>query len=133
MLDQMHEQATVLAVGVGLPQPTDTTLSMFECSTLRGTVEMLRISSFDLLLVGTNVVGTSALDLVRRIRNVWPSLKWAMVGTDLTPADEIAARSLGCICIFDETPSEEQLTDLAVSVSRRIRRSRHAGAEVSHA
>ncbi len=85
----------------------------------RRAIDMLRMLSFDLVLVGMRVPDVSAWDLVRRMRTAWPWQKWSLVAARLTEQQEITARMFGAIKIYEETPSSDELFELTARLRDR--------------
>jgi CheY-like chemotaxis protein len=85
----------------------------------RRAIDMLRMLSFDLVLVGMRVPDVSAWDVVRRIRTAWPWQKWALVAPRLTEQQEITARMFGSIKIYEAMPSSDELFELTSRLRQR--------------
>lgn len=115
----IEQKSSVLAVGVE-PETfgfSDEALTIHRANAARSAMEMLRMVDFDLLLVGPDLADGSIWDFVRRARMARPRQRWAMVGSNITEQDEIAARTLGVTCIFDSAPSSDDLLEAAAGPS----------------
>jgi CheY-like chemotaxis protein len=101
------------ATGVGCQQ------SFFHAESGTKALELLRILRFDLLVTGDSLPDMAMSQLIRRVRVAWPWQKWAMVGSMLTSQDEIVARSLGAMAVFDAPADWDALASLAVTAAAR--------------
>lgn len=72
---------------------------------------------FDLLVTGDRLPDMPIGQFLRRVRVAWPWQKWALVGSSITTQDEIAARSLGAMAVFDAPPDWEVLSSLAITAA----------------
>jgi len=80
----------------------------------------LRRMRCDLLLAGNQLPDMSVWTLVSRLRASWPQLRWALVCTaTLSAQEEIRARSLGAMMLFDTVPDGARLHELARSLLAR--------------
>jgi hypothetical protein len=118
------EQASILAVGVDDAQLTPSTHSLVDVTSVDSAtkaLELMRLLRFDLLLVGLRVDRPPPWDFVRRMRARWPDQKWLLAANDaseISPVNEIVARSLGATCIA----SENELTgNWLVEIATRCR------------
>ena len=82
-------------------------------------IDMLRMLSFDFLLVGANLPDMALWDFLRHLRTAWPHQKWALVGGPVSDQQEIAARMYGATTLFDCTPSAEELINLTIRLRQR--------------
>ena len=84
---------------------------------------MLRMLSFDLVIVGMRIPDISTWDFVRRVRTGWAWQKWALVGGGIggmiTDDQERSARMFGSIRIYDVMPSSDEVLELASSLRER--------------
>jgi len=94
-----------------------TTPSFFHADSGKKALELLRMLRFDLLVTGDQLPDMPVGHLIRRVRAAWPWQKWAMVGSVLTAQDEIAARTLGAMAVFDAPPDWEALALLAAAAA----------------
>jgi CheY-like chemotaxis protein len=78
----------------------------------RRAIDMLRMVSFDVVLVGLNVPDMSTWEFLRYMKTAFPNQKWALVGGPITEQQEVKARMFACTTIFDSTPSGTELLHL---------------------
>jgi hypothetical protein len=93
--------------------------SFFHADSGKKAMELLRMLRFDLLVTGDRLPDMPVSQFIRRVRIAWPWQKWAMVGSVITTQDEIAARTLGAIAVFDAPPDWEALGSLAAIAASR--------------
>ena len=111
-------RVSLLAVCVpGFPGDTP----LVDVKTARSGQEALRLirgSECDLLLAGDRLPDMSVWTLAARVRAGRPGQRWALVRTTLTvdDSDEIQARSLGALLVFDRVPDGARLHELARSL-----------------
>jgi DNA-binding response OmpR family regulator len=114
-----EEQPSVLAVGaLDLPLEADAA-GITHVETGREALEMLRVLRFDLLVTATGLPDMPVWRLVQRVRQVWPWQKWAMVAGQISPRDEMTARTLGVLAILDEPAHWPELCAIAESIRQR--------------
>jgi CheY-like chemotaxis protein len=119
-----HDEDTPVAAGI----------SFFHADSGKKALELLRMLHFDLLVTGDHLPDMPVSHLIRRIRAAWPWQKWAMVGSSLTTQDEIVARTLGAVAVFDAPPDWDALGLLAVAAAgTAVADSRAAPAELVRA
>jgi CheY-like chemotaxis protein len=99
--------------GSGVGTASGCTPSFFHADSGKKALELLRMLRFDLLVTGDRLPDMPVGQLIRRVRVAWPWQKWAMVGSVLTAQDEIAARSLGAMAVFDAPPDWDAIGSLA--------------------
>jgi hypothetical protein len=92
-------------------------VSFFHADSGKKALELLRMLRFDLLVTGDRLPDMPIGHFLRRVRVAWPWQKWAMVGSSITAEDEIAARALGAMAVFDAPPDWEVLSSLAVTAA----------------
>jgi hypothetical protein len=80
---------------------------------------MLRMLSFDLVLVGMRIPDLGTWDFVRRLRTGWAWQKWALIGGAITEQQEITARMFGPLKIYDTVPSSDELLELADALRQK--------------
>jgi hypothetical protein len=85
----------------------------------RQAVEMLRMSRFDLVAIGNDVADMTPWQLARKVRLACPWQKWVYVARDVDHEDEILARSLGAVAIFEGSESFGQVIETAARVRRK--------------
>lgn len=107
---------SVLGVCVDEPDPASPTdgpgLDVCLVGSGRRAVEMLRLLSFDLILVGLRLPDVGVWDFVRRVRTGWSWQKWILVAGPLGPLtdeQETSARMLGAMAVYDDVPTGDQL------------------------
>jgi CheY-like chemotaxis protein len=85
----------------------------------REALAMLRMARVDLLLTGLRLPDMSPWQLIRRVRGLSCPPRWALVATaDLTPDEEIEARSLGAVAVIERMPSGDALDELFARARR---------------
>jgi len=115
MFKSQNDQVTVLGLCVEEPAMVGRTEGLDFCSVRSGrrAIDMLRMLSFDLVIVGMRIPDISTWDFVRRVRTGWAWQKWALVGGMLTEQQEITARMFGSVKIYDVMPSSDEVLQLA--------------------
>ncbi len=115
MFKSQNDQVTVLGVCVEEPAMVGRTEGLDFCSVRSGrrAIDMLRMLSFDLVVVGMRIPDLSTWDFVRRVRTGWAWQKWALVGGAITEQQEITARMFGSVKIYDVMPSSDEVLQLA--------------------
>ena len=78
----------------------------------RRAIDMLRMVSFDFLMVGLNLPDMATWDFLRHLKTAFPQQKWALVGGPISEQQEITARMFGCTTLFDATPPSNELLNL---------------------
>jgi hypothetical protein len=103
----------VLAVGFDEPVDDEPTADVgtHYAASARSAIDVLRLMSFDLLLVNAAGLGADGWEWVARVRAAWPRQRWALVAPGLRDAEEIRAREAGAVRIFAERPPAWQLSD----------------------
>jgi len=115
MSKSQNDQVAVLGVCVEEPALVGRTEGLDFCSVRSGrrAIDMLRMLSFDLVVVGMRIPDISTWDFVRRVRTGWAWQKWALVGGAITEQQEITARMFGSVKIYDVMPSSDEVLQLA--------------------
>ena len=115
MFKSQNDQVTVLGVCVDEPYMVGRTEGLDFCTVRSGrrAIDMLRMLSFDLVIVGMRIPDIATWDFVRRVRTGWAWQKWALVGGMMTEQQEITARMFGSVRIFDVMPSSDEVLQLA--------------------
>jgi DNA-binding response OmpR family regulator len=115
MFKSQNDQVTVLGVCVEEPAMVGRTEGLDFCTVRSGrrAIDMLRMLSFDLVVVGMRIPDLSTWDFVRRVRTGWAWQKWALVGGAITEQQEITARMFGSVKIYDVMPSSDEVLQLA--------------------
>src|ERR1700759_3567093 len=121
MFKSQNDQVTVLGVCVDEPAMVGRTEGLDFCSVRSGrrAIDMLRMLSFDLVVVGMRIPDISTWDFVRRVRTGWAWQKWALVGGMMTEQQEITARMFGSVKIYDVMPSSDELMQIAMGLRSR--------------
>jgi DNA-binding NtrC family response regulator len=121
MFKSQNDQVTVLGVCVEEPSMVGRTEGLDFCTVRSGrrAIDMLRMLSFDLVVVGMRIPDLSTWDFVRRVRTGWSWQKWALVGGMMTEQQEITARMFGSVRIFDVMPGSEEVLSLASHLRQR--------------
>jgi len=121
MFKSQNDQVTVLGVCVDEPSLVGRTEGLDFCTVRSGrrAIDMLRMLSFDLVIVGMRIPDICTWDFVRRVRTGWAWQKWALVGGMLTEQQEITARMFGSVRIYDVMPSSDEVLQLASHLRER--------------
>jgi CheY-like chemotaxis protein len=82
-------------------------------------VEMLRMGKFDLVAIGHDVSDMTPWQLARKVRLACPWQKWAYVARDVDHEDEILARSLGAVAIFEGSDCFGQVIETASRIRKK--------------
>ena len=131
MADLREKQFAILASCMKAIRAEDASdgISIRTAATAAETLEHLRRARPDLLLVARDVPDMCVWTLIRRVRACWPWQRWALAcGPELSDADEILARSLGAVGVFDGIRSNEKIHDLAEHL-RPTQQATHAVAQ----
>jgi CheY-like chemotaxis protein len=121
MFKSQDDQVAILGVCVEEPAMVGRTAGLNFCSVRSGrrAIDMLRMLSFDLVLVGMRIPDIGTWDFVRRVRMGWAWQKWALVGGAMSDQQEITARMFGSLKIYDVMPSSDELIELAASLRQK--------------
>jgi DNA-binding response OmpR family regulator len=114
MFKCQEDQVTVLGICVDQPVVSGRSaeLNFHSVHSGRRSIDMLRMLSFDFLLVGLKLPDMSTWDFLRHIKTAWPQQKWALVGGPISEQQEITARMFGATTLFDATPTSNELLNL---------------------
>jgi DNA-binding response OmpR family regulator len=114
MFKCQEDQIAVLGVCVDSPATEGAVASLNYHAVHNGRrgVDMLRMVSFDIVLVGLKLPDMSVWDFLRHLRTAFPNQKWAMVGGPISEKQEVQARMFGCTTLFDTTPTGKELMQL---------------------
>jgi len=85
----------------------------------RRAIDMLRMLSYDFMLVGAKLPDMSVWDFLKHLKRALPHQKWALVATGITDQQEINARMFGVTTIFDTTPTTHELLNLVDRLRER--------------
>jgi DNA-binding response OmpR family regulator len=121
MFKCQEEQVSVLGVCIDEPrrQGRFEGIGFNEALSGRRAMDLLRMLSFDFLLVGTRLPDMSTWDFLRHLRTAHPQQKFALVGGPLTEQQEITARMFGATTIFDTTPTTNELLNVTARLRER--------------
>ncbi len=121
MFKSQDDQVAVLGVCVEEPAMVGRVEGMNFCTVKSGrrAIDMLRMLSFDMVLVGMRIPDISSWDFVRRVRTGWPWQKWALVGGAISEQQEITARMFGATKIYDVMPSSDELFELTNNLRKK--------------
>ena len=125
MFKSQNEQVTVLGVCVDEPAMVGRTERLDFCSVRSGrrAIDMMRMLSFDLVLVGMRLPDINTWDFVRRVRTGWAWQKWGLVGGGIggliTDDQERTARMFGSVRIYDVMPSSDEVLTLASALREK--------------
>ncbi len=125
MFKSQNEQVTVLGVCCEEPAMVGRTERLDFCSVRSGrrAIDMMRMLSFDLVMVGMRLPDINTWDFVRRVRTGWSWQKWSLVGGGvagiITDDQERTARMFGSVRIFDVMPSSDEVLTLASALRDR--------------
>jgi len=119
----MSSQASASILAVCVDENTANEISggagFLTATSGRQAIDLLRMLKFDLLITGTQLPDMNVFGFVSRVKTAWPWQKWAMVARHLNPQDEVVARTLGVVRIFDEEIESEDLFEIARRVQDR--------------
>lgn len=114
---------SLLIVGVAPLRQSTSNLDVYTASTVRETMATIRLITFDLLVVGLENPAIDVWELIPRVQSAWPNQRWMLLSADVTPEEEVAARSLGALVVMNELPHNHWLAEFAHSLTRRESRS----------
>ncbi|MGA2232715.1 MAG: hypothetical protein ABSH22_17590 [Tepidisphaeraceae bacterium] len=116
-----EDQLEVLAVGIEEPHRMGQFdgIGFREAHTGHRAIDLMRMLSFDFMLVGTRLPDMTAWDFLRHLKAAHPQQKWGLVGGPLSEQHQITARMLGATAIFDTTPNPLQLRMLTARLRER--------------
>ena len=124
MLSQ-EQHATVLSVGLVPPAGVGGT-QFVHARSARQAIELLRVMRIDLVVTSTMLPDASAWLFVQKLKRGWPWQKWVLVGNALGARDELTARALGVLAVFEDPGAWEQIGEVAQAVHawalRQVRR-----------
>jgi CheY-like chemotaxis protein len=114
MFKCQEDQIAVLGICVDAPPNTGPAEEMNYHAVHNGrrAIDMLRMVSFDIVLVGLKLPDMAVWDFLRHLKAGFPNQKWAMVGGPISTKQEVQARIFGCTTLFDATPSGAELLQL---------------------
>ena len=114
MFKCQEDQIAVLGICIDPPAAAGPSgeLNYHAAQNGRRAIDMLRMVSFDVVLVGLKLPDMSAWDLLSHLKTAFPHQKWALVGGPVTEQQEVKARMFGCMTLFENTPSGTELLSL---------------------
>jgi len=114
MFKCQEDQVAVLGICVDAPAASGNAdeLNYHAVHNGRRAIDMLRMVSFDVVLVGLQIPDLSIWEFLRHMKTAFPNQKWALVGGPVTEQQEVKARMFGCSTLFDSTPSGTELLQL---------------------
>jgi DNA-binding response OmpR family regulator len=121
MFKSQEEQVAVLGICVDEPAKIGRHegLNFLTAHSGRRAIDMLRMLSFDFLLVGTKLPDISVWDFLRHLKTAHPHCKWALIGGPISEQQEITARMFGATTLFDTTPSSNELLNLTARLREK--------------
>jgi DNA-binding response OmpR family regulator len=112
-------EASVLLIGQMQPSSVNAQVDLITADTGGRAIELLRMLKFDLIVIGQKLTDMPVWNLVQRIRMTMPGQKWAFVGRDIDQREEVMARSLGVVGVFDAESDWNELLLVADRIHRR--------------
>jgi DNA-binding response OmpR family regulator len=112
-------EASVLVIGQVPSALEHGQVDLMTADTGGRAIELLRMLKFDLVVIGQQLADMPVWNLVQRIRLAMPGQKWAFVGKEIGPREEVLARSLGVIGVFDSEADWSELLHVAAQIHRR--------------
>jgi CheY-like chemotaxis protein len=121
MFKCQEDEVAVLGICIEPPAMTGPSngLSYHAAHNGRRAVDMLRMISFDMVLVGLSIPDMSTWDFLRHLKTALPGQKWALVGGPITEKQEVRARMFGCTTLLDTTPTDKELLQLTARMRQR--------------
>ena len=115
MFKSQEEQVAILGLCVEDPAQVGRVegLNYVAVRSGRRAIDMMRMLSFDVVLVGMRIPDVSTWDFVRRMRTAWSWQKWCLVSGAISEQQEITARMFGSVKIYDVMPSSDEVLQLA--------------------
>jgi DNA-binding NarL/FixJ family response regulator len=114
MFKCQEDHVAVLGICIDPPTASGRTdeLNYHAAPNGRRAIDMLRMVSFDVVLVGLKLPDMSAWDFLTHLKTAFPNQKWALVGGPVTEQQEVKARMFGCLTMFENTPTGGELLSL---------------------
>jgi len=126
------EQASILVIGAdAMPQNEEFAGEVMTADTGRRAIELLRMLKFDLVVISHPLPDMPAWNLNQRIRMTMPWQKWALVGSEISQRDELMARSLGVVGMFDRDLDWPEVMHVAAAIHRRAATAVAAGRRIA--
>jgi len=114
MFKSQEDQVAVLGICVDPPAKAGRSalLNFQAVHSGHRAIDMLRMLSFDFLLVGLKLPDMAVWDFLRHLKTAWPYQKWALIGGPVSEQQEITARMFGSTTLFDTTPTTGDMLNL---------------------
>jgi len=121
MFKTQEENVTVLGVCINQPLLVGRIegLAFHSSHSARRAIGMLRMLSFDFVVVGVRLPDMSIWDFLRHLKTAWPQQKWGLVGEAITAPQERTARMFGAATVFDATPTSDELLNVTARLRER--------------
>lgn len=121
MFKSQEEQISVLGICVEDPARVGRFETLNFCAVRSGrrAIDMMRMLSFDMVVVGDRLPDTNTWDFVRRLKTGFAQQKWAYVGGMISDEQERTARMFGAIKVYDVMPSSDELIELTAALRRK--------------
>jgi DNA-binding NarL/FixJ family response regulator len=116
---QTFSHSTVLTIGIGATLRSSSTLDLYAAASVREALATMRLMSFDLVLAGLDDPSLDTWTVMQRVTAAWPQQRWILAAHDVTPEEEILARSLGALMVLGSVPDEQWLSEFAASLKER--------------
>lgn len=118
-MNMTADQLILLSVGIEPAPESSEWIHVQTARSGRDTIMELRTAKIDLLLAGPAISDMTIWELIQKIRTARPSQKWAMIDSQMTPAAEIKARSLGAMFVSNVMPDGARLHELARTLLKK--------------
>jgi DNA-binding NtrC family response regulator len=82
-------------------------------------VDLLSVVHFDLTLIGADMPDSDLCMTLKQMHATYPKQRWALIGSAISDAQEILARSFGAVAIFDAPPDQDQIVSISARGARR--------------
>jgi len=92
---------------------------VFRACSASETLRLVRMFEFDLLLAGLEHQDVEPWALLASVRHEHRGQKWAMFSSAISDAQEVRARALGAVGVFDALPPTRVLLELITALRRR--------------
>jgi len=112
-------EASVLVIGQFPSALEHGQVDLITADTGGRAIELLRMLKFDLVVIGQQLADMPVWNLVQRMRLAMPGQKWAFVGKEIAPREEVMARSLGVVGVFDAEADWSELLHVATQIHQR--------------
>jgi DNA-binding NarL/FixJ family response regulator len=116
---QSLSHSTVLTIGIAASLRSTSTLDLCTAASVREALATMRLMSFDLVLAGLDDPSLDTWTVMQRVAAAWPQQRWILAAHDVSPEEEILARSLGALMVLGAVPDEQWLAECAASLKER--------------